>query len=259
MAYQPFKPSFPYEEVDAGHSEKRLGTPATVATLATNWRSTEDDTEISASSPEHPVKSVKSAKRLDDVLMPQAADSAEAYDAFDGFGSPDSNIGKPTLSEDIGFPTSSPVPGLLSDDFEERAAIVAEGAKVRPAWAEEFARLCVAPRPSRISAKDWQRIVDDGGVFLDRWGSKADELGWGPLDCFGIIKSLDGSNRPLPEIGQRTGLVLLIGGGEVISIAEDRATIRMPSGSTLTYLRRPVLNAVALWDLLVERHSARSA
>lgn len=45
------------------------------------------------------------------------------------------------------------------------------------------------------------------------------------------------------------GLVPLIGGGEVVALTADRASIRRRQGATLTYLRRPMIGAVAIWDL----------
>jgi hypothetical protein len=47
------------------------------------------------------------------------------------------------------------------------------------------------------------------------------------------------------------GLVPLLNGRKVVSLAADRATIRTPSGGTLTYRRdRPHKDAVAAWRLL---------
>ena len=47
------------------------------------------------------------------------------------------------------------------------------------------------------------------------------------------------------------GLVPLIGGGSVVGISTDRATIRQASGANLVYLRRPRHGAIALWKLEV--------
>jgi hypothetical protein len=77
--------------------------------------------------------------------------------------------------------------------------------------------------------------------FLDRWAAEAIRLGWTAEDVFGVHPAAPGARYDC------AGLVPLIGGGEVVSIAADRATIRMPTGGELVYLRRPRPGAVALW------------
>ncbi len=89
-------------------------------------------------------------------------------------------------------------------------------------------------------------MIDDGGRFLDRWGSKAAMLGWSAIDVFGIVRSLDSANRPVLHLGQPIGLVPLIGGGNVVAISAETA-IQRPSGATLSYLRRPV---PWVWELV---------
>lgn len=141
-------------------------------------------------------------------------------------------------------------------EFNERAAIIAEGAKVPAAWAEAFATLDCSRPVHPYTAHEWQRLIDDGARFLDRWGAEAAKLGWRTVDVFGVVRSLGHDMRPRDEVGQRAGLVPLIAGGVVTHITEDRATIVMPSGSSLTYLRRSVIDAVAIWEVAESRGRA---
>jgi len=132
----------------------------------------------------------------------------------------------------------------VDDTFEERAALVEYGAGVPREWAEGFARLDLASPPKGFDKRRWRTLIDDGGKFLDRWGAEAARLGWSALDVFGA--------HPIaPAVRyDAAGLVLLIGGSDVLAVTERSATIRRPSSeNTLTYLRTPRQGAVALWML----------
>lgn len=133
--------------------------------------------------------------------------------------------------------------------LHERAAIIAEGTGVPIAWAEGFAALDRSWPVAGFTREQWRQVIDDGGRFLDRWGAEAARLGWRAVDVFGATRSLSANMSPRDEVGQRVGLALMIGGGVVTAIAEDRATVVSPSGSSLTYLRRPVRGAVAIWEI----------
>lgn len=130
------------------------------------------------------------------------------------------------------------------DAFEERAAIVEFDGSAPREWAEGFARLDLATPPAGFTTARWRQLIDDGGHFLDRWASEAAALGWTATDVFGLHP-----NAPATRF-DGMGLVVLIGGGEVIAVSADRATIRGQSGNSLTYyLRRPRPDAVAAWEL----------
>jgi hypothetical protein len=140
--------------------------------------------------------------------------------------------------------TESEVSCADEDAFEERAALVENGAGVPREWAEGFARLCLHPPAPGFSPRRWQQLIEDGGRFLDRWGSEAAGLGWTALDVFGV-------HARAPAVRyDAAGLVPLISGGEIVAIMADRATIRGWGGGLLTYLRRPRSGAVALWELV---------
>jgi hypothetical protein len=63
-------------------------------------------------------------------------------------------------------------------DFEERAAVIEEGAKVPRDWAEAFARLQAMPAPAGVDPADWTARINGAGRFLDQWGTQAAALGW---------------------------------------------------------------------------------
>jgi len=130
------------------------------------------------------------------------------------------------------------------DNIEERAAIVEYDACIPRVWAEGFARLQHSDRPKGMDAKGWEQLIEDSGLFLDRWGKEAHQLGWSAADLFGVRVDESGTRC------KRAGLAMLIRGGEVVSIGRDHATIRLPHGPTLIYLRRTRSGAVAVWDLI---------
>ena len=140
----------------------------------------------------------------------------------------------------IGTTGTSPA---RDDWFEERAAIIEDGAGVLRSWAENFARLDIAERPPKFSEPAWRQLIDDGGQFLDRWANEAARLGWSALDVFGVDPAAPSTTY------EAMGLVPLIRGGNVVAIGSDRATIRTQEGTLLTYLRRPRQAAIAVWDL----------
>jgi hypothetical protein len=110
-------------------------------------------------------------------------------------------------------------------------------------WAEDFARLDLAQPPPGFTPQRWQQVVNDGSLFLDGWAAKAARLGWSAEDVFGVHPAAPGARYDC------MGLVPLIGGGIVVSMTTDRATIRKVSGAELVYLRRPRPGAIALWKL----------
>src|SRR5262245_62045291 len=45
--------------------------------------------------------------------------------------------------------------------------------------------------PEHVPADRWQRAVQDGRHFLEKWGEQAAALGWTPRDLFALHKSPD--------------------------------------------------------------------
>ncbi len=130
------------------------------------------------------------------------------------------------------------------DDFEERAAIVQYEAGVPRAWAEGYARLQLLPRPEVISESRWRQLIDDGGYFLDEWGTQAAQLGWDVLTTFGI-------SRRAPEHRlDMQGLVPSLCGHRVMALTAEAATIDAGGKAKLRIFRRIKRGAIPLWDLV---------
>ena len=139
-----------------------------------------------------------------------------------------------------------PVPGTWTDAHEERAAIAEYDGGAPRAWAEALARLDPARSPSDMTAKRWQRFIDDCGRFLDGgWAARAAAFGWGPLHLFGCDRK-----RPFARL-DHLGLLWLVNGGTVVELHRDRAIIELRSGARQSYRRRPleVGRVVLAWEL----------
>jgi hypothetical protein len=115
---------------------------------------------------------------------------------------------------------------------------------VPSAWIEGLARLDPARRLAGFSADGWRQLIHDGRRFLGLRGSEAASCGWTAADVFGLHPLAPGERH------DGMGLVPLIRGGDVIAISAEHATIRMLSGTCLTYyLRLPRPEAVPAWEL----------
>lgn len=74
-------------------------------------------------------------------------------------------------------------------------------------------------------------LLHDAARFLDRWSSTAHAMDWTALDLFGVHPHP--ARRPFDVMG----LLLLLQGGEVITLTAERASIRRPSGAVLRFSR----------------------
>lgn len=132
----------------------------------------------------------------------------------------------------------------------EAAWTADESARLLREWTLGLARLRDMPPPSGFAEPRWRRLADDGRRFLRRWGVEAVAAGWTTTDLFGLHPTAPAARY------DAMGLVALIAGGDVVAITSRFATIRMASGSCLTYyLRLPRPTAAAAWNL----DSARAA
>jgi len=122
---------------------------------------------------------------------------------------------KNSKSEKAAFqPETTPetgLPGTVLDAIEERAALCA-GA-IPAIYLDAWARLN-HQKPFAVSDADWYRAVNDGGLFLDRWGSEAALWGWTAGDLFDV-----------PRDGQRGGLIWFIAGAAVEAFGPDHARL----------------------------------
>jgi hypothetical protein len=133
------------------------------------------------------------------------------------------------------------------EKFAERAAIIEEGAAVPRAWAEGYARLCTMPRPAYISERNWGALIDATGGFLDRWGSRAAQLGWKPEDLFGVHRE-----APLERF-DLAGLVRFLIRHDVLELGRDYAVIGNEAGVRQTFRVRPYPSddvGCLIWELL---------
>jgi hypothetical protein len=112
-------------------------------------------------------------------------------------------------------------------------------------WTEGLRRLEASTSIAGMLPLERLPLIEDARRFLAEWGGEAARLGWTAKDVFGL--------HPVAPKDRydAMGLVPLLHGRKVVSIAPDRATIGTPSGGTLTYYRsRPQRDAVAAWQLL---------
>jgi hypothetical protein len=80
-------------------------------------------------------------------------------------------------------------PACLPDSNEiqadERAAIAEIDGGVPRVYADAFAGLQLQ-QPISVGKAAWERAVYDAGLFLDQWGSLANEFQWTPGDLFDV-------------------------------------------------------------------------
>jgi hypothetical protein len=96
----------------------------------------------------------------------------------------------------------------------------------------------------------WPQIQRDTHRLVERrWLHRALNLGWTTADLFGCDQ-----RAPWHRL-DRSGLVLLMGGHEIIELASDVATIRTRTGSVLRHRRRPPAKppVALLWEVLTSR------
>jgi len=91
--------------------------------------------------------------------------------------------------------------------------------------------------------RDTRRLVEGG------WTRRALTLGWTAADLFGCDQ-----RAPWYRL-DRSGLVLLLDGHEVVELTSDEAVLRARTGSELRYRRRPPAKppVALLWQALIPR------
>jgi hypothetical protein len=91
-------------------------------------------------------------------------------------------------------------------DIDERAGLAAD--RVPPPYLDAWARLNHG-KPARASDDEWRLALDDGGRFLDSWGSEAVELRWTTGELFNAS----------------AGLVWRLGGACIEALGPDHALL----------------------------------
>jgi hypothetical protein len=101
-----------------------------------------------------------------------------------------------------------------------------------------------------IPRNRWPRIqCDTRQVVERRWLHRALEIGWSTADLFGCDQ-----RAPWYRL-DRSGLVLILGGEEVVQLDTRVATLRTRTGSALCHRRRPPAEppVTLLWEILIPR------
>jgi TubC N-terminal docking domain len=104
-----------------------------------------------------------------------------------------------------------------------------------------------ADRAPGIPPQRWPRVQRDTARLVEGgWVQGAFALGWTVADLFGCDQ-----RAPWYRL-DRSGLVLLTGGREIVELTPDVAALRTSTGSALRYRRPPARPPVALlWELLI--------
>lgn len=109
--------------------------------------------------------------------------------------------------------------------YAERAAVHEYDGKLSRDWAETFAKLQFMDRPDQYTAIEWEQVINDAGLFGDKWAARARDLGWSIMDVFAVHKS---ENRKRLD-GE--GIILSLRGNKVVAITADHIMIETPTGS----------------------------
>jgi hypothetical protein len=88
-----------------------------------------------------------------------------------------------SASPSAGTPAEKTPPDDDEAAIEERAGLASD--RVPPVYLDAWARLN-HQKPAGVSETEWLRAKDDGGRFLDQWGSTAAELGYSPGELFDV-------------------------------------------------------------------------
>jgi hypothetical protein len=99
-----------------------------------------------------------------------------------------------------------------------------------------------------IPPQRWPRVQRDVVRLVEGgWLERALALGWTAADLFGCDR-----RAPWHRL-DRAGLVLLVGGHEIVELTGDNAALRTSTGSVLRYRRRPPARppVALLWELLI--------
>jgi hypothetical protein len=103
----------------------------------------------------------------------------------------------------------------------ERAAVIAEGAKVPLDWARGFAKLESLPPPVGVELPEWLAVVSAAGRFLDQWGAQAAALGWTAEELFGLDPA-----SPLNRLDPH-GAAFFLAGANVVEVGPKAIIFRV--------------------------------
>jgi hypothetical protein len=102
--------------------------------------------------------------------------------------------------------------------------------------------------PDHVPVERWQHAIDDGRVFLARWGDQAEALGWSAKDLFGLQTPPEKPHPSYRRLSRydETGLIWLLCGREAVALTEATAAIQNPTGAITIYRRhnKPALGPI---------------
>jgi hypothetical protein len=116
-------------------------------------------------------------------------------------------------------------------DFDDRAAITEYDGNLPKEIAEGLALLDTMPPPQDFSPQRWHAVIEGAARFADRWGRRALDLGWRPIELWGLHWKV-----PLARM-DACGLAFMLADGDVVDMNDLQAEIRKISGSKLRYRR----------------------
>ena len=98
-------------------------------------------------------------------------------------------------------------------------------------FSQHFAALVAGP-PKGVLNQRWACAVADAEGFLGAWSDQADAMGWSAEDLFAL--------DPVAPMARydTMGLIWSLQGCPVVALTNTAATIRMPTGNHLRFLRR---------------------
>jgi TubC N-terminal docking domain len=100
----------------------------------------------------------------------------------------------------------------------------------------------------RIPPQRWPRVQRDAARLVEGgWLERALALGWTAADLFGCDR-----RAPWHRL-DRAGLVLLVGGHEIVELTATDAALRTSTGAVLRFRRQPPARppVALLWELLI--------
>jgi hypothetical protein len=102
-----------------------------------------------------------------------------------------------------------------------------------------FAHLQLRP-PAYIPEDRWRQAIEDGRVFLSKWGETAQQLGWNSADLFGLHAVPERPHQSYRRLSRYdcTGLCWLLEGRPVVALTADTAAIESPATGNITTYRR---------------------
>jgi hypothetical protein len=119
-----------------------------------------------------------------------------------------------------------------------KIAVTAAGYPI--AWEAIFGWMETGHKLECFGEHRWNIMTDDAAAFLKGWGSTAHLLGWTSLDLFAVHPAAPAARFDV------MGLIPVLNGGRVTAVTKVGATIRAPSGATLSYQRTNQAGAVTV-------------